>query len=327
MPRVSLPAAPASRRQHGVYAAYRTGSWSASRISSRSRFVTGTSAVGHQVQLVAGDDVHLVFLVRDLAGAAGARRVDHGRRPHLGEAVLGRVDVEEPADEAPLEPAAGAGVDGEPRARRPSRRGRCRSSPATRRAPSAGAASRPSPSAASLLAGAPLAPGADGDVRLLAADRDLRVGRVRDAQEQVLELLLGRRELRVDRRRSARRPRVLRARSAATSGPSGVAPPRIASPICLLAVFRSALRLSASAWSRRRSASTSIARSTSDGSSRLSMAPWRMRSGSSRRRWTPTLMRDPPPLLRPRSGGGPRSRARGWRAATRRAGRWAGRGT
>ena len=42
----------------------------------------------HQVQLVARDDVHLVFLVRDLPRAARGCRVDDGRRPDLGEAVL-----------------------------------------------------------------------------------------------------------------------------------------------------------------------------------------------------------------------------------------------
>ena len=43
-----------------------------------------------QVQVVAGDDVHLVLLVRDLAGAARRGRVDDDRRPDLGEAVLAR---------------------------------------------------------------------------------------------------------------------------------------------------------------------------------------------------------------------------------------------
>ena len=63
---------------------------------------------GDQVQVVAGDDVHLVFLVRDLAGAARRRGVHDRGRPDLGEAVLGGVDVEEPVDErraAAREPA------------------------------------------------------------------------------------------------------------------------------------------------------------------------------------------------------------------------------
>ena len=42
------------------------------------------------------------------------------------------------------------------------------------------------------------------------------------------------------------------ARSSATSGPSDRAPPRMASPICLEAALRSALRPSDSDWSRRR---------------------------------------------------------------------------
>ena len=78
-----------------------------------------------------------------------------------------------------------------------------------------------------------LAPGADRDVRLLAADRDVGVGGVRDPQQQVVELGLGGGQLGVDRvdplagarwtARAARRPR----------GRPGLAPPRIASPICL----------------------------------------------------------------------------------------------
>ena len=42
-----------------------------------------------------------------------------------------------------------------------------------------------------LVAWQHLAPGADRDVGLLATDRDVRVGRVGDAQEQVVELRLG----------------------------------------------------------------------------------------------------------------------------------------
>ena len=50
-----------------------------------------------------------------------------------------------------------------------------------------------------LLDGELLAPGPDGDVRLLAADRDVGVGGVRDAEQEVLDLGLDVRELRVDR--------------------------------------------------------------------------------------------------------------------------------
>src|SRR3972149_11680539 len=45
-PRVSLPSDPASRRKQGVYATYDRGRVPGGRISSRCRFVTGTSAVG-----------------------------------------------------------------------------------------------------------------------------------------------------------------------------------------------------------------------------------------------------------------------------------------
>jgi hypothetical protein len=41
-----------------------------------------------------------------------------------------------------------------------------------------------------LVGGELLTPGADGDVRLLATDRDVGVGRIRDPQQQVLELAL-----------------------------------------------------------------------------------------------------------------------------------------
>ena len=46
MPRVSLPAAPASARKHGVSAVNRIGSSASSTIDSRTRLVSGTSAVG-----------------------------------------------------------------------------------------------------------------------------------------------------------------------------------------------------------------------------------------------------------------------------------------
>ncbi len=46
MPRVSWPAEPASERKHGVSAVKRSGSSSSSRICSRTRLVSGTSAVG-----------------------------------------------------------------------------------------------------------------------------------------------------------------------------------------------------------------------------------------------------------------------------------------
>ena len=126
------------------------------------------------------------------------------------------------------------------------------------------------------------------------------------------------------RRRSriapARRPR----------GRPGVAPPGSPRRSASMPALRSALSASDSAWSRRRAASTSSARSTSAGSSPLSIAPLRMRSGSSRSRCTPTLM--------PGASSVPRRPARlGRRRMTNvtlearqqpaGAGRWAGRGT
>ena len=66
------------------------------------------------------------------------------------------------------------------------------------------------------------------------------------------------------------------ARRAATSGPSGDAPPRIASPTCLLAALRSALSPSPSDSSARRRSSSASATSTTAGSSPLSIAPWRI---------------------------------------------------
>ena len=79
--------------------------------------------------------------------------------------------------------------------------------------------------------------------------------------------------------------------SSATSGPSGAAPPLMASPIRFEAALRSALRVSLSPSSWRRRASSSSARSTSAGSSPLSMrAAGGSASGSSRSRCRPTLM-------------------------------------
>jgi hypothetical protein len=46
MPRVSLPAAPASERKHGVSAVKRQGNAVSSMISSDARLVSGTSEVG-----------------------------------------------------------------------------------------------------------------------------------------------------------------------------------------------------------------------------------------------------------------------------------------
>ena len=184
-----------------------------------------------------------------------------------------------------------------------------------------------------------LAPGPDDDVGVGVADRDARVGRVRDAQEDVVEL--GPRPRRPRRRApSIRSPAATEAaRSAATSGPSGAAPPRIASPTCFEAAFRSALSASASPRSRRRRASSSRATSTSEASSPLSSAPCRMTLRLLAEPLQPDAHAPASSALAPGSvagvimpaGGGPqagdrRSDAPGWPGASRRAGRWGGRG-
>ncbi len=119
------------------------------------------------------------------------------------------VDVEEPADQRPLEAwSRGRGRPGS-RSRRSSPRARGRGCRAARPPPSAAAAPRsrrrraasaPDLAAQRLDPRELLAPLADGDVGLLAADRDVGVGRVRDAQEEVLEPGLDGRQLGVDRR-------------------------------------------------------------------------------------------------------------------------------
>ncbi len=154
----------------------------------------------HQVQLVAGDDVHLVFLVGDLAGTACRVGVDDGRRPYLGEAVLGGVDVEEPRDQASLQARSRRPCRPGSPSRRSWRPAGCRGCRAPRRAPSGAFAPtlRPSGPAGFRHVRRGLAPRADGDVGLLATDRNVRVGRVRDPQQEVLELRLGRGELDVD---------------------------------------------------------------------------------------------------------------------------------
>ena len=148
-----------------------------------------------QEQLVARDDVHLVFLVRDLAGPGGARRVDDGGRPHLGHPVLAGVHVEEPVDQPALERRSGAQVDGEPGPGDLGAAGvvedaeRLAQLPVRLAGPGRAAHGRIGADLADqrLLPWQHLAPHPDRDVGLLAADRDVRVGRVRDAQQEVFE--------------------------------------------------------------------------------------------------------------------------------------------
>src|SRR3712207_7112007 len=51
-----------------------------------------------EVEVITRDDVHLVFLVRDLSGATRRVGVDDGGWPDLGHTVLARVQVEEQGD-------------------------------------------------------------------------------------------------------------------------------------------------------------------------------------------------------------------------------------
>ena len=163
--------------------------------------------------------------------------------------------VQEPVDQRALQRRAGALVDREPRAGDLGAARRCRRC----RAPSAISqcgrrrqschprARRPRSRRRRLVHGQQLAPCPDGDVRVLATDRDVRIGRVRDPQQELLDLRLDRRELGVDRvdlptgldRSRLQRGDLLAIRLRRRC--------LIASPICLLAVLRSALRTPPSA--------------------------------------------------------------------------------
>ena len=112
-------------------------------------------------------------------------------------------------------------------------------------APPAGASAPTSPSSG-CSCGELLAPRPDRDVGLLATDRDVGVGRVRDAQEQVVELAPRSRPASASSVAIRSPAAVDAARRSATSGPSGAAPPLIASPIRFDAALRSALSASLS---------------------------------------------------------------------------------
>ncbi len=168
----------------------------------------GDLGSGDQVQLVAGDDVHLVFLVRDLAGAGRTGRVDDGRRPDLGEPVLARVDVEEPVDQPALEPRTRALVHGEPGAGDLRAAGvvddveRLTELPVRLARPgrATGRGVATDLAVEWLVMGQELAPGPDRDIGLFATDRDLGIGRIGDAQEQVVQFGLGLGQAGVQRR-------------------------------------------------------------------------------------------------------------------------------
>ena len=320
----------ASRRRSGSAAR------SASKISSRWRLVTGTSAVGTRYSSSRGDDVHLVFLVRDLAGAPGRGGVDHGRRPDLGDAVLAGVDVEEEVDQRALEaPSPGPRRRGSP-SRRSSPRARDRRSPGrladlpVRPAlPARPVRRRIAPTSPLGWTRQLLAPRPDGHVGLFATDRDVGVGRVGDAQEQVLDRRLDRRPARrrsrrsgcrpPSRRRAGRRPRGRSARRRRGSPRRSPSRRRCARPSA------GRPRPAARGAGRRRPGP----RRRAPGPRPCRSRPGGSAAGSSRRRCSPTLIaaRLPGRSRRPPRAAAPRRRpARGWPAASRPAARSAGPG-
>ncbi len=126
-------------------------------------------------------------------------------------------------------------------------------------------------------AGSPHA--AHDDAGLLAADGHARVGRVGDAQQQVVELAPGPRRASASRSSMRRPSAVERARRPPTSGPVGVGPALDgrADPLAELAL-RSARSPSASPVQPRGGGHRgATARRRASGSSPLSMAPWRGR--------------------------------------------------
>ena len=149
-----------------------------------------------EVEAVATDHVHLVFLIRDLPCAACRRLVDQNWWPDLGEAVLAHVGVEEQVDECANQrgPIGAVRREGGTRHLRAALKiedaeslcdhivfWRCRSGwvfalRANRWMPCRG-------------------PGTNRGVRLGAANRNVFVGRIRNAQEQIFELHFGGGEL------------------------------------------------------------------------------------------------------------------------------------
>ena len=136
------------------------------------------------------------------------RRIDDGRRPDLGHPVLAGVDVEEPVDQPALECRAGALVDREARPADLGAAGevedaeRLAELPVRPARPRLAAGRRIGADLADqrLVVRQHLAPRPDRDVRLLATDRDVGVGRVRDAQQQVVQVGLCLGQLGVERR-------------------------------------------------------------------------------------------------------------------------------
>ena len=145
-----------------------------------------------KVEAVTTNHVHLVFLIGDLPCSTGRRLVDQDWRPDLGEAVLAHVGVEEEVDERTDECCAVGAVRREGGTRHLGaafkikdaeslgdhivfwRRSGCRvfALGANRRMPCR-------------------RPGANRGVRFGATNRDVFVGRVRNAEQQVFKLRFG----------------------------------------------------------------------------------------------------------------------------------------
>ena len=122
MPRVSRPAAPASARKHGVSAVSRIGNSFSSRMDSRTRFVSDTSAVGMRPRrsllvkrlngiFIGGGQQFtfdgpelIVFKLRQLPGAEHHGVAHQQRRIDLGIAVLVGVQVEHELPDRALQP-------------------------------------------------------------------------------------------------------------------------------------------------------------------------------------------------------------------------------
>ena len=256
---------------------------------------------GDQVQLVARDDVHLVLLVRDLPGAARRSGIDDRGRPDLREAVLDRVRPQEEVDEGALEGGPRGAIHGEPGAGDlgAALQVQMRSRSATSQCGSRSHVAPPDAAPALLSSAADTRRGSTSpQVRTVTLSSGPPTGTSGSAGFGMRSSASSRSASipAIDKSSASMRSptRVDAARSSATSAPCGSAPPRTASPIRFDALLRSAFRLSLSARSVRRRSSSSSARSTSAGSSRLSMAPRRMTSGSARSRCSPTLMRHLP---------------------------------
>ena len=114
---MSLPAAPASERKHGVCATSFIGSLLASTMLSRTRLVAGHFGGGDQVEaLLALHAEQIRFELRQLARALQRGRADEIRHVQLGVAVLARVQVEHELRQRAMQARNAAAHDREARA-------------------------------------------------------------------------------------------------------------------------------------------------------------------------------------------------------------------